>query len=88
MFDGVALAADDHVISHVETQMSDGTTQISNSLTPETAQVLAKLDPTTYAGTNIRPVRETTSSLTVCRCSDSLPLSVHSNLFVANAWLV
>ncbi|KAL4232759.1 hypothetical protein ACF0H5_007447 [Mactra antiquata] len=37
-----------HVISRIETHMSDGTTQISSSLTPETAQLLARLNPAMF----------------------------------------
>ncbi|XP_036369822.1 calcium-responsive transcription factor-like isoform X1 [Octopus sinensis] len=34
-----------HVISRIETHLSDGTTQVSTSLTPETAQLLSKIHP-------------------------------------------
>lgn len=34
-----------HVISRIETHLSDGTTQVSTTLTPETAQLLSKLHP-------------------------------------------
>ena len=37
-----------HVISRIETHLSDGTTQISTSLTPETAQLLARLNPSMF----------------------------------------
>lgn len=42
------LAEGGHVISRIETHMSDGTTQISTSLTPETAQLLARLNPAMF----------------------------------------
>ncbi|XP_019616003.1 PREDICTED: calcium-responsive transcription factor-like [Branchiostoma belcheri] len=35
----------EHVVSQVETTMSDGTTLVSDSLTPETAQLLSALNP-------------------------------------------
>ncbi|XP_052807194.1 calcium-responsive transcription factor-like isoform X1 [Mya arenaria] len=38
----------EHVISRIETHMSDGSTQISTSLTPETAQILARLNPSLF----------------------------------------
>ncbi|XP_025098568.1 calcium-responsive transcription factor-like isoform X1 [Pomacea canaliculata] len=34
-----------HIISRIETHLSDGTTQVSTTLTPETAQLLSKLHP-------------------------------------------
>ncbi|XP_059157501.1 calcium-responsive transcription factor-like isoform X2 [Physella acuta] len=34
-----------HIISRIETHLSDGTTQVSTSLTPETAQLLSRLHP-------------------------------------------
>ncbi|ESO85027.1 hypothetical protein LOTGIDRAFT_236047 [Lottia gigantea] len=34
-----------HVISRIETHLSDGTTQVSNTITPETAQLLSRLHP-------------------------------------------
>ncbi|KAK7480199.1 hypothetical protein BaRGS_00028584 [Batillaria attramentaria] len=34
-----------HVISRIETHLSDGTTQVSTTLTPETARLLSKLHP-------------------------------------------
>lgn len=37
-----------HVISRIETHMSDGTTKISTSLTSETAQLLARLNPAMF----------------------------------------
>lgn len=37
-----------HVISRIETHMSDGTTKISSSLTSETAQLLARLNPAMF----------------------------------------
>lgn len=40
-----------HVISRVETHLSDGTTQVSNRLSPETAQLLAKLHPGVFSST-------------------------------------
>ena len=46
-----------HVISRVETQLSDGTTQISNSLTPETAQLLSKLHPNMFPAASLMQVR-------------------------------
>ncbi|XP_064594402.1 calcium-responsive transcription factor-like [Liolophura sinensis] len=39
-----------HVISRIETHLSDGTTQISNTLTPETAQLLSNLHPSMFPG--------------------------------------
>ncbi|KAK6168617.1 hypothetical protein SNE40_019814 [Patella caerulea] len=40
-------AGDDghHVISRIETHLSDGTTHVSNTITPETAQLLSRLHP-------------------------------------------
>ena len=40
-----------HVISRVETHLSDGSTQVSTNLTPETAQLLAKLHPNMFPST-------------------------------------
>ncbi|RUS75636.1 hypothetical protein EGW08_016607 [Elysia chlorotica] len=34
-----------HIISRIETHLSDGTTQVSTTLTPETAQLLSRLHP-------------------------------------------
>ncbi|XP_076445507.1 calcium-responsive transcription factor-like [Babylonia areolata] len=37
-----------HIISRIETHLSDGTTQVSTTLTPETAQLLSKLHPAIF----------------------------------------
>ncbi|CAH1799426.1 unnamed protein product [Owenia fusiformis] len=41
-----------HTISRVETHLSDGTTQITNQLTPETAQLLSRLHPNMFPNTS------------------------------------
>ena len=42
-----------HVISKVETHLSDGSTQISSTLAPETAQLLSKLHPNMFSNASI-----------------------------------
>lgn len=37
-----------HVISRIETHLSDGTTRVSTTLTPETAQLLSRLHPNMF----------------------------------------
>jgi hypothetical protein len=37
-----------HVISRVETRLSDGSIKVSNGLTPETAKILSKLHPNMF----------------------------------------
>lgn len=44
----MVFAEGQHVISRVETKLSDGSTKISNNLTPETAQLLTKLHPNMF----------------------------------------
>ena len=48
IFAPLSLADGQHVISRVETRLSDGSTRITNSLTPETAKLLAKLHPNMF----------------------------------------
>ncbi|XP_013420859.1 calcium-responsive transcription factor [Lingula anatina] len=48
-----------HVISRVETLMSDGSTQVSDSLTPETAQLLSKLHPSMFPAGSFLQVQDT-----------------------------
>ncbi|KAH9518475.1 hypothetical protein Btru_016884 [Bulinus truncatus] len=44
-----------HIISRIETHLSDGTTQVSTTLTPETAQLLSRLHPSLFpAGSLLR----------------------------------
>ncbi|BFZ24855.1 hypothetical protein BsWGS_27894 [Bradybaena similaris] len=42
-----------HIISRIETHLSDGTTQVSATLTPETAQLLSRLHPTLFSAGSI-----------------------------------
>ncbi|KAK3096922.1 hypothetical protein FSP39_004786 [Pinctada imbricata] len=44
-----------HVISRIETHLSDGTTKISTHLTPETAQLLSKLHPNMFPAGFLKP---------------------------------
>ncbi|XP_074656196.1 calcium-responsive transcription factor-like isoform X2 [Tubulanus polymorphus] len=44
---------DGHVISKVETHLSDGSTQISPALTPETASLLSKIHPNMFTANNL-----------------------------------
>ena len=37
-----------HMISRVETRLSDGSIRVSNGLTPETAKLLSKLHPNMF----------------------------------------
>ncbi|XP_064628152.1 calcium-responsive transcription factor-like [Lineus longissimus] len=51
-----------HIISRVETHLSDGTTQVSTSLTPETAQLLAKLHPNMFPQGNLLQVHDSSQA--------------------------
>ncbi|KAL3884171.1 hypothetical protein ACJMK2_030391 [Sinanodonta woodiana] len=53
-----------HVISRIETHLSDGTTQISNSLTPETAQLLVRLNPAIFPPGTLVQLQGTASTQT------------------------
>jgi len=48
----------EHVISRIETHMSDGTTYVSSTLTPETAQLLARLNPSMFPPGSLVQVSE------------------------------
>lgn len=45
-----------HVISRIETHLSDGSTQVSTHLTPETAQLLSRLHPNMFPAGCLLPV--------------------------------
>ncbi|XP_072045510.1 calcium-responsive transcription factor-like isoform X2 [Amphiura filiformis] len=47
------------IISRVETQMTDGTTRVCDSISPETAQLLSQLTPKMFTHQNITQVQET-----------------------------
>ncbi|KAK3609146.1 hypothetical protein CHS0354_032673 [Potamilus streckersoni] len=61
-----------HVISRIETHLSDGTTHISNSLTPETAQLLVRLNPAIFPPGTLVQLQGTASTQT-----DAEPESSH-----------
>ena len=44
------------IISQVETQMTDGTTRVCDSISPETAQLLSQLTPKMFTHQNITQV--------------------------------
>ena len=45
-----------HIVSRIETHLSDGTTQVSTTLTPETAQLLSRLHPGMFSASNLLQV--------------------------------
>ena len=48
------------IISRVETHMTDGTTRVCDSISPETAQLLSQLTPKMFTHQNITQVRYNT----------------------------
>lgn len=65
-----------HVISRIETHMSDGTTQISTSLTPETAQLLARLNPAMFPpGSLVQLKAENESQVSIQAVSNNVTLN-------------
>ncbi|KAK7108704.1 hypothetical protein V1264_016389 [Littorina saxatilis] len=55
-------AADGHHMSRMETHLSDGTTQVSTTLTPETAQLLSKLHPAIFPADSLMQLGSSPSS--------------------------
>ncbi|KAK7108703.1 calcium-responsive transcription factor-like [Littorina saxatilis] len=51
-----------HIISRIETHLSDGTTQVSTTLTPETAQLLSKLHPAIFPADSLMQLGSSPSS--------------------------
>ncbi|KAK7108705.1 uncharacterized protein [Littorina saxatilis] len=54
--------ADGHHMSRMETHLSDGTTQVSTTLTPETAQLLSKLHPAIFPADSLMQLGSSPSS--------------------------
>ncbi|XP_052236823.1 calcium-responsive transcription factor-like isoform X2 [Dreissena polymorpha] len=76
----------EHVISRIETHMSDGSTQISTTLTPETAQLLARLNPHMFPPASLSQLKvqsaEHSGGVDIARHGLALtPDMDHSNAF-------
>lgn len=52
-----------HMVSRVETHLSDGSTQVSAHLTPETAELLTKLHPSIFPSGSIVQVQESNDNV-------------------------
>ncbi|XP_041352551.1 calcium-responsive transcription factor-like [Gigantopelta aegis] len=53
-----------HIVSRIETHLSDGTTQVSTTLTPETAELLSRLHPGMFSASNLLQLTPTLTNLT------------------------
>lgn len=51
------MIGESHIISRVETQMSDGSLHVSNSLSPEIAHLISQLSPDSLATCSASDVR-------------------------------
>ncbi|GFR66672.1 calcium-responsive transcription factor-like [Elysia marginata] len=66
-----------HIISRIETHLSDGTTQVSTTLTPETAQLLSRLHPGLFPAGSLLQL-ESASSNSSSEASSSSPNPSHA----------